>query len=515
MTDEGTPPPRRGLPPTDVDTPDEGLETTVGRRWRYDFTEATSPATAVPPIAVLPGDGPARSGRRFASDDLPADWEPPLPRHSAISPSDFDTEPEPGHALVGQHATSRRRFPAWLWALVVVLVAAAVFAAWFLLDKPGTAVVPTPSPSAQASLLSEPSELSGLLAGSTWTATNDYAPDESKGIVCINPSSQLALPPTSVVRRTLTAAGAEPATVIEQVETYRSVGAATQSYAARAAQLGGCTGVPALPSQGYKINGLGDQSIGIQALEQIATPVTHVVLAVRSGSSIVITDAAQTAGPFAVDAVAKAISPSLTRACTAASGACPGTLTVEDTDVPAGDPAGWLTPGDLPRVTLGAGVWVGAELKPMKLAGSSCEGDVDLTNPAKSVTRAQRGFVLSDDPKASAHFGLDEASYTFDTDADAKAFADGVVASITGCAKRTGTATVAALGTVQAPATGQLFTVDQRMNIDRAARYRVGVAAIGTRVVYFAANPTGSFDLTDEQWLTVLERAVARVQQSA
>ena len=149
----------------------------------------------------------------------------------------------------------------------------------------------------------------------------------------------------------------------------------------------------------------------------------------------------------------------------------------------------------------------------MKLAGSSCEGDVDLTAPANSVTRAQRGFVLSDDSKAPPHFGLDQALYTFNTDADAKAFAAGVVSSITGCAKRTGTAVVTPLGTVSAPASGQLFTVDQRINLNSAARFRVGVAAIGSRVVYFAANPTPSFDLTDQQWLTVLERGIARAQQ--
>lgn len=539
MSDQGTP--RRGIPAEDCD--DEfDIETTAGRRWRYDFAEDET--LVPPPVPVLPGAEPSGLlGRRFAIEDLPDDWEPPLPRHSATSPSHLRQSPVsvasptvvPPPAPVGASAEATPRVeglpstrkaadgtaprPRWVWGLLAGLVLLAIILTWFLVSRTGGSVVQTgtpmtPAASAQAGLLAAPSELAALREGTTWTSTDDLAPDETRGVVCIAPSSQLQAPPTTLVRRTLTATTGDPATVVQQVEIYRSAEAARQSFAARVAQLGGCTGAPALLAKGFKLTGLGDEAVGIQATEQAEGPIQHLVTVVRTGSTILVSDAGQANNPLAMDAVAKAGVPSLGRLCGPAKGACPDTVGVQEADLPAGNPSGWLTPGDLPRVTAGAGAWVDAAIQPMQIPGSACE-DVDLAKVPDATSASQRGFVLDQDPKAPLHFGLDETLYTFGSDAAAQAFATSVMDNVSGCSKRTGTATVAPLGKVEAPATGQLFTVDRRVNLNKAARFRVGVAAIGNRAMYFAANPDANFDLSDEQWLAVLQRAVVRLKQAS
>ena len=266
-------------------------------------------------------------------------------------------------------------------------------------------------------------------------------------------------------------------------------------------------------AKGLTVGGLGDQSLAVTVTEQDATAVAHTLILVRTVSTILIADARAGTTPPAADALARALVPALKRLCGTVSGTCPTTPTVADADVPPpGEFAGALATGDLPRVTPGKGTWVAAEIKPMKLAGSGCEG-VDLTAPGKSTSAVQHAYLLTGDDAASPNFGLDEVVYTFASEADAKAFVDAVSANITDCPKTQATATVAAAGQLPAPASGNLFTVDQRKTIDKAARSQVFVAFSGTRAVYLAANPTLDFDLTAANWLTVGQRAISRAKQ--
>lgn len=511
MIDE-SPPPRRGLPPED----ESPTPTAPGRRW------ADAPADldffAVPPPApVLPtGSGPSSPGRRFSADDLPDDWTPPPPRRSAASPSGGGTPaspasptipPPPGPAPA--HRPAGR--PALLGVALTGALALALVGAWFLLGRPGApAAVSATQPRAA---LAQPAELAGLRAGTTWTPTDDDAPDETRGLRCISPGNELR-PVTPLagrtLRRTFTSASGEPATVVQQVETYTDAAAATQGYAARLAQLGGCSGSPDLVLNGFTVAGLGEQAGAVRVVEQDAAAAVHHLLVVRAGTSVTIVDAHSGTTPPPLDAVASALQPSVDRLC---QGGCPGTPTVSDADQPpAGVPAGFLTSGDLPRVNPGAGVWIGAQLQPMALAGSGCEA-VDLTAVPKATAAAQQAFVLKGDPQSSPNFGLDQVLYTFASDADATAFAAGLLNNLRSCTATTPTATVRPLGTLPAPAVGQLFTVDQRTSLDRLARSRVMVGATGVHVVYVAANPTPQFDLSDAAWLDVLQRAVNRAKQ--
>ncbi len=482
-------------------------------------------------MPVLPtSERGASAGRRFSADELPDDWEAHAPRHSASSPASLHDSPaEPTEPPIAQldvapdstaaavrPAPSERPFHVrWFWPVVAIAVVAALVLAGTLIARFNKPAVPGGVGTPRSSLLSEPAELSALKPGTTWTATNDIAPDETKGLRCVQPSAQLKTPPLegSVVRRTFTASSGEDAGVVQQVETYTDAEAAKAAFTARSIQLGGCPGTPDLVNKGFTVAGLGDQSVAVQVTEQDAAARVHQLLVVRTGSTLLITDAQAGTTPLGMDALAASLVGTLQRLCGPSSGTCPTTPTVADADVPpAGEFPGSLAAGDLPRVTPGTGVWVDAEIKPMKLGGSGCEG-VDLTAVTSATSAVQHAYLLTGDQGASANFGLDEIVYTFANEADAKAFSDGVIASVTDCPKQQATATVTPLGRLEAPASGQLFTVDQRKTIDKAARSRVMVASLGVHAVYLAANPTPEFDLKDEAWLAVLQRAIIRAKQ--
>ena len=523
---EESPLPRRAFAPEGPDEAPLEVHFLPGRRWASppldepsEFVEDT--LTPIPPPApVLPvSERRAVTGRRFSAEEPTSEYEERAPRRSASSPTPYGLSPgdesvEPADVPIASapvHPVHVR----WFWPVVGIAVSAALILAFTVIPRLARPTVPGGTTTVKALLLSVTADLDALRPGTTWTATSDVTPDETKGIRCVLPSAQLKTPPLegSVVRRTLSATSGDPASVVEQVETYADADAAAGAFAVRSTQLGGCTGTPDLVAKGFTVGGLGDQSLAVQVTEQDAAAVVHTLVLVRTGSTLLITDAHAAATPLDTDALARALVPALKRLCAPVNGTCPTTSTVADAEVPPpGEFAGALATGDLPRVTLGAGTWVAAEIKPMKISGSGCEV-VDLTAPPKSTSAVQHAYLLTGDAATSPNFGLDEVVYTFASESDAKAFVDSVTTNISECAKREATATVAAAGTLPPPASGSLFTVDQRKTLDKAARSQVFLSYSGTRAVYLAANPTPTFDLTAANWLAVGQRAINRAKQ--
>nr|NLI49047.1 hypothetical protein [Propionibacterium sp.] len=511
MTDDALPRPRRGLPPAE-DAPAPGSR---GRRWIEPPEDAESFAVP-PPAPVLPsGSAGATPGRRFSADDLPDDWAPRPPRRSATSPSDLDTPASPpspsdreaaaAPAVAATPAPAEER-PRWL----VPAIAVALVAMVLLIVRPGATASVSPQ-----SLLAESADLAGLRAGTTWTPTDDAAPDETRGLRCVSPGAELR-PVTPLagrtLRRTFTSASGEPATVVQQLESYPDAATARQGFAARLAQVGGCAASPDRVLAGFTVTGLGEEAGAVRVVEQDAAARVHHLLVVRAGPHVTLVDAHADGADLPVDALARALQPSVGRLCQAGGATCAGPLAVAEADQPpAGVPAGFLTSGDLPRVTPGAGVWIGAQIEPLTLAGSGCEG-VDLT-AVPGATAAQHAFILKGDPNASPNFGLDEMLYTFTGPAEATAFAATLTARLTSCSADKPATEVAPKGALPAPAVGQLFTVSQRISLDKVALSRVMVGVTGPRVVYLAANPTPQFDLSDAAWLDVLDRALRRATQ--
>lgn len=511
-------------PPVNDEAPAPSTDGPVGRR-HMATTDEPALTTPVPPPVVTPRPAPrADAGRRFSTDDRPASWSAMAPRRSAASPSHYaEVEPPsprttvlpavPGAARAAGPLPKRPLHVRLFWPVVAVAVVAAIALAVSLVVKLPPPAEPTPSTTTRPVFLIEAQDAASL-GGGTWTATSDINPDQSTGIRCIQPTSELAKQPLggSVVRRTLTASTGT-STIVQQQETYADEAAATEAFAARSSQLGGCPTTADLVTGGYAVKDLADQAVAVTVRQQDDTSLVHDLVLTRTGSTLMITDAQAGSSPFAMKDVVPTLAPALGRVCAAFGGTCPGTTpSVSSSTIPASDPPGYLSSGDLPLVTTGVGKWLGAQMLPMKVTGSGCEG-ISVTKVSKAKSASQRSFVLEGDPDSSSHFGLDEIVYTFGSDADAKAFSSTVIKNIKGCETREQTATVKAGATLPSPANGQLFTVDQLVTVDKAARTRVIVASSGKQAVYIAANPTAKFDLTDAEWLAVGNRALTRAKQ--
>lgn len=541
MTDGASPAPRRALPATD-----ERPEAPARAR-RALPPEDPPPAPVLPPSHWAPSSA-ASAGRHFSADDLPDDWRPARPRRSASSPAGWASSPAspaaeaapvlaipapaaptspapappgttaaaPAPALAAPASAPVRRLPRWALPTVGGLAAVALIATVAVLGRPQPqAPASAGTTPAAPGVLAEATELARLIPGAAWAATDDLAPDEARGLRCALPVAQQAVKPVagSLQRRTFTSTSGAGATVVQQVERYASAEDAQRGYAARLAQLGGCAATPDLVRQGLGVSGLGERAGGVLVTEQSASATPHDLLVVQAGSLVTLVDAQAGASAPDPQALAQGFAPAVGRACGAASGsACAAAPTVAAAPLPpAGEPAGFLAAGDLPLVTAGTGAWVGAQIKPMRLAGSGCEG-IDLTAPPTGTPAGQQAFVLTGDPKASAHFGLDEVVYTFAGPAQAKAFVDTIVANISACSKKQPAARATSPGKLPG-GYGQLFTIELRTTLDKVALSRVLVAASGSRAVYVAANPTAQFDLPDASWLAVLQRAVSRATQ--
>ena len=131
---------------------------------------------------------------------------------------------------------------------------------------------------------------------------------------------------------------------------------------------------------------------------------------------------------------------------------------------------------------------------------------------------AHRTYLLTGDSKAPESFGIDEAVYTFDKASAASAMVKTLNKNFNGCGERTRTATVANQEVTVVDAAGKTlkattYLVTQRISDTKTVSFRVGIAAVGTRLVYLLANPSAGFDFTQKSWDSLAGRASQRTTQ--
>ena len=131
-----------------------------------------------------------------------------------------------------------------------------------------------------------------------------------------------------------------------------------------------------------------------------------------------------------------------------------------------------------------------------------------------------RTYLLTDDPKAPEGFGVDEAVYVFGKSSEAASVLKTLKNNFKDCGDRTRTATVkdGSVTTVDAKGdqlVGTTYTVTQRISDSKTVTFRVGLAAVGARLVYLLANPSANFDFTQDAWDAVVGRAAQRATQFA
>lgn len=564
MTTSEPPTPRRALPAQDtVADPAPPLRHRPSRAIWPDDEPASTPVP--PPAPVLPsGSRTERAGRRFSAES--ASEGEYTPRRSAASvsspPAPHDApdmldaptrvqprvaaarlaEAEAGAALPGRASGAGARS---FWAdrrqrlLTLGIVGVAVLALVIGLviasqwgrgqtaaTTPGASVSASAGPSESAStavssaLLDVP-DLAALVKGAAWTVLETLTTPTANAVrpLCLPPSNEPALTPASRQQRSL-GAGTDGPTLLHVQDSFPTAAAATAAYTALLTQLGGCDAAGGLITSGYQVAGLADQAAATSVTIQETAGIVHTVLISRTGTEVDVVDAARPKTAIAAADVAKTLATALQRQCSAVSGTCPGSIKVTAAPPPAGAAPGWLAEADLPRVTVGAGRWGATAPGNPDLVGSQCES-IDLNAMPGASKRQHRTYLLADDKNAPSGFGVDEAVYTFGKSADATAAAKKITNAIDTCRERTRTATVKTLDAVKTTGadgkalTGSAYAISQRIDTNKSVLFRVAVGVAGNRLVYLLANPSSSFDFSDNEWEAVTARALQRAGQAS
>jgi hypothetical protein len=361
-----------------------------------------------------------------------------------------------------------------------------------------------------------PTQLDALGLGQ-WAEqkTEPTVTQDSSAPLCFVAAPDLPTPQAQVQRK-LAATGAS---VLHRISQYASAADATQVYALRLTQLGACSNIPAYLVSGAKVTSLGDNAVGITAVIQDQTAQFHTVMLVRTGSMVITYDVAQAGALVPYEKVLPLAATTVTAVCASGGGSCSASPVATAGVPPTTSVPGWLAVSDLPRVTVGMGRWnAPAPKTSVTSAGSACE-NVTFATVAGPNQRRQRTYLLTEDTKAPKNYGLDEIILDFDTADAATAFVTTLKTAIDACPTRTPTAKLGTEGAVTAAgANGEAITgfwrsLSQSTNPTTTYNFRLGVAVVGTRVVYLLANPSTTYDYTDADWSAITARAGQRATQ--
>jgi hypothetical protein len=431
-----------------------------------------------------------------------------------VAKAETDTAPTAERAATSKPRSSK---PAVIIIAAVAAVALLVSGAvWLFTLRSGA---PSGSPTTTTA-----SALDPLLSSSDLATLGDVTWAESTGTAA--PERPVCLPATgaglpSALRtasRRIAATDSPAASVVQVVDTYPDVAAASTAYAIRLAQAGTCKDDLAWISGANSVTGLADSADAVRLVAQNNPDVFHTLLLSRTGRTVSLVDVATSAAVPALN-VAQVTAKALSRQCGGELGTCPGDIAAPTAPPPPGDPAGWLVEADLPRVTAGAGRWGGTDpFTALRMAGSQCEG-MNLETVTGTVSVGQRTLLMADDPAAPKGFGVDMVTYTFGSADAAKNLATKLTKNIGDCPAKYPTATVAAgpdaNGTAAAGAKieGSTYLITQK-TATTSVVYRVAVLTVDSQVVYLLGNPTSKFDFTDAQWKAIAVRAGQRAVQT-
>lgn len=561
--------PRRAALPSDEETPEQGTRPegdsstdsqagTPRRGWSGDDTpaEADSPAAADESGAnETPED--AHPGPAFSRGDVVA-REEQTPEQPAAEPAERPENPfapkadsrerkgilgrkqQPAEETpVGRRAAEpkpKRRFDrrnttaltiAGISAVCVVAVLVS-YALWFLnrpspQTAPAAAVAATPGPVlSQAGLLTD-GMAKEIDPSRTWTQglTQDGVNDSSPGAACINPQPSGQPSPQITELRQIGASGNDKTAALHRADAYATPEEAAQMFNFRSTEIGGCVDSPLYVEKGMQITGIGNQAVGVRLVLQDKVNEYHSIALVRTGRVLNILDVARQGKPVEMDGMVKALTQVVNRQCGPAVGLCtaPNTSVSITIPPPGGDQPGLLASGDIPRVTPGVGQWKGnAPAARIELQdGTGCEA-VDFATVSGAEKRQQRTYLLRNDPQAPPQFGIDQLVLQMENPGAAGELVDKVSNNIRGCESRVLTAKVTKQATLETPAQGTTvkgnwYIVTQKLDQTKTQKYRVGIFSAGQKVIYLRANPSDTFDFSDESWIGVNLRAGERATQ--
>lgn len=488
-------------------------------RPRRGASPQPDPVTPIPP-PVFP---------RSAGDH--SDESGPAPRRSAMS---SQTPPGPDHGPAPARDVDRRAIGSSLakWAVGGLVGAVAVGSIAFVVARgdgePATPAGPSASPSVSASpsapavttaSLVTGEDLSAFASAEAWavTATSEAVADHEGRVACLSTENPVQNPTTSL-QRTLATSADDQLAALHRIDVYASEAAAEQMFSARTAALSSCDEVPARIVSASDVTGLGDRAFQLTVAFENQPTLFHTVLMTRVGSAVQTLDVARTGSPVDSQEPAGALARPQTELCDAEGVACTVEPEVSGAVVPLVEPAGWLIPSDLPRIRPGSGRWTASDPTDLTSQGMGCENMTLATEPGPT-RREQATYLMTQDDRAPATFGMDELMFKFRNAEDADAFVKKLGLAIAQCGDRVNTAKVNELSKVDGTGADgtevntRLFSVKQATTDEDEVPYQLILSVAGDKVVYSIVTVTDDYRFTEAQLKDVGLRVGVRASQ--
>jgi hypothetical protein len=391
---------------------------------------------------------------------------------------------------------------------------------------PSTGTTGDPSPTTGGVLLSEDSMLTAAQAKRldskrTWEVVNTQrgADPEAPVAACFGAEPEDGQPVSQQkILRVLSSSGKSAPSALHEATAYATPEEAFQAFNVASRTLGTCAAAGAWLAAGQTVRGVGDQSVSaIVAVLDGKSTSWHSVIVSRTGRVLNVLDASRPAKAIPMKDPAAALAEVTDKQCTATGGKCAGNVQAKPGPPPlGGDEPGFLASGDLPPVAGSLTPWNAApiDLPDEDFPGASCETINWNTVPAEN--RKMRIYLQPDSGKS--YFGVNEILLITKDAKAATALVDKIKKDLETCKERRLTATVgdpkkvSGIGARNTEVSGYTAVVEQKTS-DGTDKFRVGIVATGSKVVYTFANPSGDFDFTDSQWNTIAVRAGERVTQ--
>ena len=375
-------------------------------------------------------------------------------------------------------------------------------------------------------LLLTPAALADVDPVLSWTVDSSVsaspspngAPGVQSAVVCLDHDAVSALSgPQQAVVRALNGDGVDAPSVRHEALAFGTDLEALYAYEAASLAFGDCGQPDALIESGRLITGLGDAALGLVVVVDDGTrTVVHSVVLIRTGRVLDVVEGLRLDRRLSVTRLAQATAGAVNAQCAVFGGGCAATVEVTGGPPPAGaaEP-GLLTRADLPAVGEDRLGWDSEPVGPPEdevIDGTGCES-VAWADIDQETVRA-KSYELSD-----ADLALHQLVVVRKTEGSATRLARRVRDGWDACASQRFDVTVSELekisgsGAEDAEITGWTAEVSHPVP-EGIVRSRVGVVAVGDKVVFTLLTPVEDLDLTDRQFDQLTLRAGERASQA-
>ena len=305
--------------------------------------------------------------------------------------------------------------------------------------------------------------------------------------------------------------------VTQTLEVAPTTSTAVSAYASELTQFATCAPGSHRVIALQRVRGVGNQAatVTLQYADPDGIHSKQVAIA-QSGaavSTVVVLKADQQ--PLQSSHLVHLLAASVDKVCGDSGGACakPPSVQLQGASARSGGPG---RSGDCRSPPLRGGEPPWAATRPAATSDNPAATECDRADfsGAGATDVTARSYVIPAATQLPDVFGITETVGTFGSIGSAKAFVASVATSVAGCANRQLTLSVSDTAQVSSPfGGGFVWRIALETRRSTTLVYRVALVRAGSRVGEVTFTPSGTYDATPDEFVTIAERAAARLSQ--